>query len=97
MYTTIPDANNPIYTSGSETYAQIQPPQVTVAAEVNPEPSTSSDTFNREREKPLNNQVHDPVPHPPNVNNLKHANHTHSRQGIYLQKLFKIVSQVVFL
>lgn len=35
MYQTIPDANNQsIYTSGSETYAQIQP-QITVAVEIN--------------------------------------------------------------
>lgn len=38
VYTTIPDPNNPVYTSGSETYARIPPLNVTVEAEINPVP-----------------------------------------------------------
>lgn len=41
MYAAIDDPNNHVdlYTSGSETYAQIQPP-LTVAVEINPTPSS---------------------------------------------------------
>lgn len=39
VYTTIPDPNNPIYTSESETYARIPPLPITVEAEINIPPS----------------------------------------------------------
>ncbi|KAJ8971369.1 hypothetical protein NQ317_016564 [Molorchus minor] len=41
VYTTIPDPNNPIYNSESETYARIPPLPITVEAEVNQVPSHS--------------------------------------------------------
>lgn len=39
VYTTIPDPNNPIYNSESETYARIPPLPITVEAEINVPPS----------------------------------------------------------
>lgn len=47
MYAAIDDPNNTadLYTSGSETYAQIQPPvtSVTVSVEINPTPRLSQE------------------------------------------------------
>lgn len=48
MYAAIDDPNNPgdLYTSGSETYAQIQPPpgaSITVSVEINPTPRFSQE------------------------------------------------------
>lgn len=47
VYTTIPDPNNPIYTSESETYARIPPLPITVEADVNipPEERNIEDRF----------------------------------------------------
>lgn len=51
MYAAIDDPNNPgdLYTSGSETYAQIQPPpgtSMTVSVEINPTPRFSQEICN---------------------------------------------------
>lgn len=70
VYTTIHDPNNQLYTSGSETYAQIQP--LTVAAEVNPVPQ-EVDNNSKSAEEP------DSAPQPPSVDSLKNV--AHSRQG----------------
>lgn len=70
MYTTIPDPNNPVYTSGSETYARIPPLNVTVEAEINPVPASTQG----------NEDIG--APQPPSVDSLRHvAAHSHSRQG----------------
>lgn len=73
VYTTIPDPNNQIYTSESETYARIPAHPITVEAEVNPTPRNHE-----------NDELYEPAPHPPppSVNSLKQvAGHSHSRQG----------------
>lgn len=80
MYTTIQDPNNAVYTSGSETYAQIQPPQLTVAAEIN---LNATSEVQREADE-LSDQMYERAPQPPSVDSLKHVTHTghtHSRQG----------------
>lgn len=69
VYTTIPDPNNPVYTSGSETYARIPPLNVTVEVEVNPIPVSVQG----------NEDIN--APQPPSVDSLRHVAHSHSRQG----------------
>ncbi|XP_057664045.1 uncharacterized protein LOC130898635 [Diorhabda carinulata] len=81
VYTTIPDPNNPVYNSESETYARIPSAPITVEVEVNAPP-------------PARLQIQQDVigdetaPQPPPVDSLKQVmaqNHTksrtHSRQG----------------
>ncbi|OAD57106.1 hypothetical protein WN48_02680 [Eufriesea mexicana] len=72
MYAAI-DEQDKVYTSGSETYAQIQP-TITEFQRVQNEqtlftrvPSRSDETF--------------PVPQPPSVDSLRHVAHAHSRQA----------------
>lgn len=73
MYAAI-DEQDKVYTSGSETYAQIQP----MAAEVNRsslnEPSNLASTSRAE-------EPYAPAPQPPSVDSLRHVAHAHSRQG----------------
>ncbi len=95
MYAAIEDPNNQgdVYTSGSETYAQIQPHvSLTVAAEINTIPSTSSkandDTVKSEKSQPvdqsphrhsiISSSHHDESHLPPPVETLRSV---HSRQG----------------
>lgn len=80
MYTTIPDALNQEYTSGSETYAQIQPVALTVAAEIYP---VSSNQQSSPSETQQVNNVDDSAPQPPSVDILKNMTNSHSRQGNY--------------
>ncbi|XP_023312253.1 dentin sialophosphoprotein isoform X2 [Anoplophora glabripennis] len=85
VYTTIPDPNNPIYNSESETYARIPSLPITIEAEVNAPPSTS-----QEEEDEVGDELYyEPAPHPPppSVDSLKHVTghgsqtHSHSRQA----------------
>lgn len=93
MYAAIEDPNNQgdLYTSGSETYAQIQPHvSLTVAAEINNIPSTSkaNDDAVKTEKSPVIDQSpqrhsiisshHDESHLPPPVENLRSV---HSRQG----------------
>ncbi|KAJ8962304.1 hypothetical protein NQ318_018283, partial [Aromia moschata] len=77
VYTTIPDPNNPIYNSESETYARIPPLAMTVEAEVNPvQPDSQEDA----------DEVADELyePPPPSVKPTPaHSSqtHSHSRQA----------------
>lgn len=91
MYAAIDDPNQiDLYTSGSETYAQIQPPsnQMTVSVEINttqsqevvlshPQPTVSSII----QPNPHNDTIVqvNPTPMPPSIDSLK--THMHSRQA----------------
>ncbi|XP_012341469.1 uncharacterized protein LOC100864294 isoform X2 [Apis florea] len=72
MYAAI-DEQDKVYTSGSETYAQIQPTMTEVQRIQNEQtlfsrvPSRSDETF--------------PAPQPPSVDSLRHVAHAHSRQA----------------
>lgn len=85
VYTTIPDPNNPIYNSESETYARIPSLPITVEAEVN-----ALATKSQEEEDEIGDELYyEPVPQPlpPSVDSLKHVTghgtqtFSHSRQG----------------
>lgn len=90
MYAAIEESNNrtELYTSGSETYAQIQPHvmPVTVAVEINPMPHTTSideepnihPTTTPQRQSIISVQ-HDDISYPSSVDNF------HSRQGIFAE------------
>lgn len=78
VYTTIQEPSQQMYMSGSETYAQIQPPPLTVEVELNPQPSVSG-TSSLERQE--NNDQSYEAPQPPSVDSLKHVAHSHSRQA----------------
>ncbi|KAJ8921754.1 hypothetical protein NQ315_010665 [Exocentrus adspersus] len=85
VYTTIPDPNNPIYNSESETYARIPSLPITVEAEVNAPPSRSVD----EADEVGDDLYYEPAPQPPppSVDSLKQVaghstqTHSHSRQA----------------
>lgn len=72
MYAAI-DEQDKVYTSGSETYAQIQPTMTEVQGVQNEQtlfsrvPSRSDETY--------------PAPQPPSVDSLRHVAHAHSRQA----------------
>ena len=72
MYAAI-DEQDKVYTSGSETYAQIQPTMTEVQGVQNEQtlfsrvPSRSDETYS--------------APQPPSVDSLRHVAHAHSRQG----------------
>lgn len=72
MYAAI-DEQDKVYTSGSETYAQIQPTMTEIQRVQNEQtlfsrvPSRSDETY--------------PAPQPPSVDSLRHVAHAHSRQG----------------
>lgn len=91
MYAAIEDPNNHIdlYTSGSETYAQIQPPApLTVAVEINPVPSSmrsheddvmaTSVTSATSKRQSIISQTPEDIPIPAAVDNLRTV---HSRQA----------------
>ncbi|XP_063704704.1 uncharacterized protein LOC134834091 isoform X2 [Culicoides brevitarsis] len=96
MYAAIDDPNHvDLYTSGSETYAQIQPPsQMTVSVEINAtnqvvpqsQDVPASSTTTREAQITQNSSQNDavvvqvnPTPVPPSIDSLK--THMHSRQA----------------
>ncbi|XP_066152607.1 uncharacterized protein [Euwallacea fornicatus] len=82
VYTTIPDPNNPIYTSESETYARIPPLPITVEAEINIPPDERQISRDRDEVDQLYEAPHQPIPS--NLDNLKHVashSYTHSRQA----------------
>ncbi|XP_053981109.1 uncharacterized protein LOC128877643 isoform X1 [Hylaeus volcanicus] len=73
MYAAI-DEQDKIYTSGSETYAQIQPTITEVQRTVQTEQTLYSRAPSR------SDEVH-PAPQPPSVDSLRHVAHAHSRQA----------------
>ncbi|KOC68947.1 hypothetical protein WH47_09504 [Habropoda laboriosa] len=72
MYAAI-DEQDKVYTSGSETYAQIQP-TVTEVQRV----QTEQTLFSR---APSRSEDSYPAPQPPSVDSLRHVAHAHSRQA----------------
>lgn len=77
MYAAI-DEQDKLYTSGSETYAQIQPVTTNAVREERVE-------INRQINEQVilrTEELHTHVPQPPSVNSLRHAAQVHSRQGI---------------
>lgn len=79
MYAAI-DEQDKVYTSGSETYAQIQP----MAVEINrPPPQNELQPPNALAALPM--RPEEPyalaAPQPPSVDSLRHVAHAHSRQG----------------
>lgn len=81
MYTTIPDPNNQEYTSGSETYAQIQPLALTVAAEINHQVPSTSSAANSNSVPEATDESNESAPQPPSVDSLKSMTNSHSRQA----------------
>lgn len=73
MYAAI-DEQDKVYTSESETYAQIQPMVSEVNRPAQPEQSGVGQVPRAED--------HVPAPQPPSVDSLRHVAHAHSRQGI---------------
>lgn len=74
MYAAI-DEQDKVYTSGSETYAQIQPMTVEVQRAVQHDQPVFCQPSSRAEE------VHT-APQPPSVDSLRHVAHAHSRQGV---------------
>ena len=73
MYAAI-DEQDKVYTSGSETYAQIQPTIAEGQRTVQSEQTLSSRAPSR------SDEVH-PAPQPPSVDSLRYVAHAHSRQA----------------
>ncbi|XP_014232556.1 uncharacterized protein LOC106656246 isoform X1 [Trichogramma pretiosum] len=78
MYAAI-DEQEKIYTSESETYAQIQPVPVVVTVEINRPSSGEPSAPARPGEIQPYAQVQ--APQPPSVDSLRHVAHVHSRQA----------------
>ncbi|XP_051156805.1 uncharacterized protein LOC127278906 [Leptopilina boulardi] len=74
MYAAI-DEQDKVYTSGSETYAQIQPAASEVSRVVQNEPTIFAQLPSRLEE------LHVSAPQPPSVDSLRHVAHAHSRQA----------------
>lgn len=72
MYAAI-DEQDKVYTSGSETYAQIQPMTSEVQRQVQHEQVVFS-------QPPRTEETYS-APQPPSVDSLRHVAHAHSRQG----------------
>lgn len=87
MYAAI-DEQDKVYTSGSETYAQIQPAVLEVQRSTQIEQTTFSRAPSRSEE------IHS-APQPPSVDSLRHVAHAHSRQGIALFLSFLAVSRLL--
>lgn len=83
MYAAI-DEQDKIYTSGSETYAQIQPMTSEVQRPMQHEQTVFCQPPSRTEE------MH-PAPQPPSVDSLRHVAHAHSRQGNKFHR-FAIIS-----
>ena len=77
MYAAI-DEQDKVYTSGSETYAQIQP-TASDASRVVPNESVNFGLSSRVEESQVS------APQPPSVDSLRHVAHAHSRQGRILK------------
>lgn len=78
MYAAI-DEQDKVYTSGSETYAQIQPMALADPVRV----QQSEQIYSAQ---PLHTEEsHSSAPQPPSVDSLRHVAHAHSRQGEYLR------------
>ncbi|XP_050498772.1 uncharacterized protein LOC126879629 isoform X4 [Diabrotica virgifera virgifera] len=84
VYTTIPDPNNPIYASESETYARIPPLPITVEVEMNPPPPAHLQI----QQPNIEDEVSTSPPQPPPVDSLRQVKahnqtktHSHSRQA----------------
>lgn len=73
MYAAI-DEQDKVYTSGSETYAQIQPMMSEVERHALHEQTISCQPVLRTEETY-------PAPQPPSVDSLRYVAHAHSRQG----------------
>lgn len=92
MYAAIEDPSQ-VYTSGSETYAQIQPLALASLSTLPPHPhspdiidsetvaSTSTQTVQTGLTTAVANQLCVLAPQPPSVDSLKHVAQAHSRQG----------------
>lgn len=75
MYAAI-DEQEKVYTSGSETYAQIQP--------MAPDPIRVQQSEQINSVQPLyTDEQHPSAPQPPSVDSLRYVAHAHSRQGIH--------------
>ncbi|KAL6268068.1 hypothetical protein P5V15_001155 [Pogonomyrmex californicus] len=72
MYAAI-DEQDKVYTSGSETYAQIQPMTLEVQRQVQIEQTVFC-------QPPRIEETYF-APQPPSVDSLRHVAHAHSRQG----------------
>lgn len=70
MYAAI-DEQEKVYTSGSETYAQIQPMTTETNRNVGIEQVSTQMS-----------QEYTSAPQPPSVDSLRHVAHAHSRQGV---------------
>lgn len=75
MYAAI-DEQDKVYTSGSETYAQIQP----MAVEVNRPPQNEQPNVHLQASVRVE-EHYALAPQPPSVDSLRHVAHAHSRQG----------------
>lgn len=75
MYAAI-DEQDKVYTSGSETYAQIQPMAIEANRQVQNEQASAhlQNSLRSEESYVL-------APQPPSVDSLRHVAHAHSRQG----------------
>lgn len=74
MYAAI-DEQDKVYTSGSETYAQIQP--------MIAEPSRADYASVAQVHSRGDHDVRISAPQPPSVDSLRYVAHAHSRQGTY--------------
>ncbi|XP_072379276.1 uncharacterized protein [Diabrotica undecimpunctata] len=84
VYTTIPDPNNPIYATESETYARIPPLPITVEVEMNPPPPAHLQI----QQPNIEDEVYASPPQPPPVDSLRQVKvhnqtktYSHSRQA----------------
>lgn len=75
MYAAI-DEQDKVYTSGSETYAQIQP----MAVEAN-RPTQTEQAIVHMPGPSRADESYALAPQPPSVDSLRHVAHAHSRQG----------------
>lgn len=73
MYAAI-DEQDKVYTSGSETYAQIQPTMLEVQRVAQHDQTVFCQPPSRAEETHA-------APQPPSVDSLRHVAHAHSRQG----------------
>jgi hypothetical protein len=76
MYAAI-DEQDKVYTSGSETYAQIQP----MAVEVTSRPPQIEQPNVHLQASLRVEESYALAPQPPSVDSLRHVAHAHSRQG----------------
>ena len=82
MYAAI-DEQEKVYTSGSETYAQIQP----TTSDANR--IVQNESLNLIQSSSRGEESHVPAPQPPSVDSLRHVAHAHSRQGEIIKSSLK--------